>query len=65
MKPEKSSEQLPVKRKNFWEDLLAFSKSASMAIVLLIIAAIFGVILLLSTLLTDRKAKPFEGHGPR
>ncbi|MGY6518970.1 MAG: ABC1 kinase family protein [Lysobacteraceae bacterium] len=35
------------------------------AMVLLIIAAIFGVILLVSTLLTDRKAKPFEDHGPR
>jgi ubiquinone biosynthesis protein len=37
----------------------------ALAIVMFLIAAAFGVTLLVSTLLTDRKAKPHEEHGPR
>lgn len=37
----------------------------ALAMVMFLIAATFGVILLVTTLISDRKAKPKEEHGPR
>jgi len=37
----------------------------ALAMVMFLVAATFGVILLVSTLITDRKVKPKEEHGPR
>ena len=37
----------------------------AVAMVMFLIAAFFGVVLLVTTLITDRKAKPKEEHGPR